>query len=239
MSQKVLTRVVTHIWEYCIAYEIFIFRGNDPNEKVILQANDGPLIVETKYDNFNKSSIQNFDVNITWFLNCLNDTLASDFRVNRNSPSSYTPTRNPNVQEAISNFKEVAAWSMRIDSMLTPILAFLSTTNAYSAPIFSEIPSEEILVEPTKHETRNLEVYAISESRAYSTAQDINSLLRGQLADLKLWVIFREKEVEYSLLSLQAVVLLLHYIGQVGLSFSFFKPRARCTLMESSEWKMV
>lgn len=119
-TEKIVTKVKDYFWDFRVHYQIFAFRGNDPNEKVLLQERKGGCELKTNANVTPQPSTSGkafcisapnlqvpvpIDVNITWLLTKINDNNLVDFQIDRTSKDCHTPRRNPEVDVAFEFFR--------------------------------------------------------------------------------------------------------------------------------------
>eukprot|EP01127_Copromyxa_protea_P017504 TRINITY_DN533_c0_g2_i1.p1 TRINITY_DN533_c0_g2~~TRINITY_DN533_c0_g2_i1.p1 ORF type:complete len:999 (-),score=241.59 TRINITY_DN533_c0_g2_i1:48-3044(-) len=112
-TQKIVEKVEDYYWDFQVRYEIFLFRGNDVNTKVVLKERTGGCVIITHSDltPYPQSTVTpETDVNITWFLSQIQKEKFR-FGINRSSEKCRTPRRNPEIEAAFAFFQQLTVWS--------------------------------------------------------------------------------------------------------------------------------
>jgi hypothetical protein len=85
-TDKVVTTVTEYFWDFECSYELFVFVGNEPDEKVVLQSRSCKYeaMTTSKENPRNTAVIRDpMDVNLTWLLNQLEEGNRLKFQINR------------------------------------------------------------------------------------------------------------------------------------------------------------
>eukprot|EP01125_Pyxidicula_operculata_P007407 TRINITY_DN251_c0_g4_i1.p1 TRINITY_DN251_c0_g4~~TRINITY_DN251_c0_g4_i1.p1 ORF type:complete len:1123 (+),score=394.88 TRINITY_DN251_c0_g4_i1:223-3369(+) len=113
-SSKVVTKVMEYSWKYKIKYEVCIFKGNDPEDKVVLQDHKTSTTLKTlskEPPRPPKAIAITQDVNITYMLKNLDSNLSFKFLIDRLDEKCFTPRRNPDVDQAVRFLKSIYDWA--------------------------------------------------------------------------------------------------------------------------------
>lgn len=107
--------LLEYFWDFQVSYELFMFFGNDPTEKVSLNSRKGNFTLKTtsKDTPHPQVSVQpNKDLNITFFLkNISQDFTTPAFSIDRKNKDCRTPKRNPDSDAATDFFTEMSEWA--------------------------------------------------------------------------------------------------------------------------------
>eukprot|EP01128_Nolandella_sp_AFSM9_P011857 TRINITY_DN876_c0_g1_i1.p1 TRINITY_DN876_c0_g1~~TRINITY_DN876_c0_g1_i1.p1 ORF type:complete len:229 (-),score=50.43 TRINITY_DN876_c0_g1_i1:128-814(-) len=100
-KSKSVTKITEWFWNYHIRYELFAFKGNEPEKSVLFQSHSATveLMTTTEHTPYPKDKVRpSLDVNITWLLQLLDDDHKINFNIDRNNSACHTPRRNPGVR---------------------------------------------------------------------------------------------------------------------------------------------
>jgi len=115
---KTVTTVIDYFWNFEVTYQIFAFKGTDPEEKELLQQRSASYEIKTSSKNTPRptSTVQpSIDHQMTWlFQSLVEGNLA--FSIDRAAKACHTPTRNPEITIAFSYFASFYEWSNRVIS---------------------------------------------------------------------------------------------------------------------------
>eukprot|EP01127_Copromyxa_protea_P012735 TRINITY_DN3339_c0_g1_i2.p1 TRINITY_DN3339_c0_g1~~TRINITY_DN3339_c0_g1_i2.p1 ORF type:complete len:347 (+),score=85.66 TRINITY_DN3339_c0_g1_i2:34-1041(+) len=146
-TEKVVSKVTDYFWNFSVTYEIFAFRGNDPEDKVTLQERRGSCVLKKLNDKTSPQPSQSvqpsIDLNITWLLQTLNKNLLVDFTIDRNSKDTHTPRRNPQVEAAINFMNNFYIWANTVSVYfqnhlfpIDPISKTVASPSLYVTSVF-------------------------------------------------------------------------------------------------------
>jgi hypothetical protein len=128
VTSKVVTEIHEYFWAFECSYQLFVYRGADINDKIVLQERLGryEIVSQVKAAPRNTvTSIPTMDLNITWLLQQVNNNIQTQFSIDRTKKSCHTPRRNDEVESALSWFNNLFNWSSQVfyyfNSNLLPI----------------------------------------------------------------------------------------------------------------------
>eukprot|EP01127_Copromyxa_protea_P002107 TRINITY_DN1199_c0_g1_i3.p1 TRINITY_DN1199_c0_g1~~TRINITY_DN1199_c0_g1_i3.p1 ORF type:complete len:1012 (-),score=233.88 TRINITY_DN1199_c0_g1_i3:40-3075(-) len=118
-TEKVITKFTDYFWKFEVEYELFAFRGNDIDDKILLIKRCGQHELKTSANvspHPKNTVIPSMDVNITWLLNKVGDKCQATFSIDRFDKACHTPRRNPEVEEAITYFSDFYTWAQSVSN---------------------------------------------------------------------------------------------------------------------------
>ncbi|KAJ9471603.1 hypothetical protein DIPPA_28373 [Diplonema papillatum] len=123
MSKKTVTTVTEYFWKFECGYELSAYKGNEPQEKIVIKQRDG---ASTKVKTTTEKSPQvearenpNIDVELTWLLQHVNAANGQvSFSINRSHKKCLTPLRNEDAEKAVSFTQHASLWSRRVAAQL-------------------------------------------------------------------------------------------------------------------------
>eukprot|EP01122_Echinamoeba_exundans_P012393 TRINITY_DN5163_c0_g1_i1.p1 TRINITY_DN5163_c0_g1~~TRINITY_DN5163_c0_g1_i1.p1 ORF type:complete len:964 (-),score=215.79 TRINITY_DN5163_c0_g1_i1:8-2899(-) len=126
-TDKVITKITEYFWKFNVEYELFVFQGNDPSEKITLQSRSAGCELITTVKNSPQPEVYihpSQDVNITWLLNRINPSDGIfTFAINRKAESCRTPRRNSEIESALSVFGLFHDWCNSVESYFRRLFA--------------------------------------------------------------------------------------------------------------------
>lgn len=104
-------KVTDYYWNYTCNYELFAFRGNEPNKRFTFQSRtcNYQILTSSKNNPQAHSSFPAQDVLITWIFQNLKNT-SLNFKIDRTNPECRTPRRNPEIAKALQFFNDFSQW---------------------------------------------------------------------------------------------------------------------------------
>jgi len=117
ISQKVVTKVQDYFWDFNAQFELFAFKGNNPDEKVTLSQRAGHFEILTSVDHTPKPEsvvLPSIDLNITWLLSKIGKSHLFEFEVDRSRKDCHTPRRNSDIYQALSFASEANSWAGQV-----------------------------------------------------------------------------------------------------------------------------
>jgi hypothetical protein len=117
-TDKVVTKITEYFWKFDVDYELFAFKGNDPEEKISLQARKGKYEIITTSKVSPRPEVRVYpsrDYNLTWMLqNIEPDTLTFTFKIDRTDKSCRTPRRNAQIVNSLYHFSLFSTWAQEV-----------------------------------------------------------------------------------------------------------------------------
>ena len=164
-TEKVVREIEEWFWDFSFEYELFAFKGSNPNEKVSLQGRSGGCVIKTTSDHNPRTDIvrPSIDVNISWLFSRMNSKDQMVFKINRGSPICKTPRRNPCIYDALSYFGTFSRWAIRVSSYFKNTLFTAQQEKAFDLgslnskgifvpvlPLFEDIEASGLKLEDDK-----------------------------------------------------------------------------------------
>eukprot|EP00005_Dracoamoeba_jomungandri_P000842 CAMPEP_0174250394 /NCGR_PEP_ID=MMETSP0439-20130205/578_1 /TAXON_ID=0 /ORGANISM="Stereomyxa ramosa, Strain Chinc5" /LENGTH=998 /DNA_ID=CAMNT_0015330449 /DNA_START=39 /DNA_END=3035 /DNA_ORIENTATION=+ len=121
-THKVVTTVTDYYWKFTCEYELFAYRGNDRDDKVVLQGRKGLHTIETKTKSTPRPLVTVRDpitVNITFLLQNLAEDKSGPglcFAIDRDDANCRTPRRNTDCENAMAHFGDFSHWCRQVHS---------------------------------------------------------------------------------------------------------------------------
>ncbi|KAJ9471593.1 hypothetical protein DIPPA_28405 [Diplonema papillatum] len=123
MSKKTVTTVTEYFWKFECGYELSAYKGNKPQEKIVIKQRDG---ASTKVKTTTEKSPQvearenpNIDVELTWLLQHVKAANGQvSFSINRSHKKCLTPLRNEDAEKAVSFTQHASLWSRSVAAQL-------------------------------------------------------------------------------------------------------------------------
>jgi hypothetical protein len=126
-TEKVITKITEYFWKFTVEYELFVFLGNDPSEKITLQSRSAGCELITTVKNSPQPEVYihpSQDMNITWLLNRINPSDGIfNFAINRAAESCRTPRRNSEIETALSVYGLFHDWCDSVKSYFLRLFA--------------------------------------------------------------------------------------------------------------------
>lgn len=114
-TEKVVTKITEYFWKFNSSWELSAYKGNDPEEKIVLQTREGHFEIVTTVKTSPRPEVHkvpNQDLNITWLMNSIDaESLAFRFTIDRKEKSCHTPRQNAPINAALSQFRSISNWS--------------------------------------------------------------------------------------------------------------------------------
>ena len=117
ITDKVVTTITEWFWDFSLEYSLSVFRGNDPEDKIVLQSRVAKMeLMTTTKDTPRRQVVVRdaVDLNLSYLLNTSNNSNQLQFKIDRSSPECRTPRRNPQVQELLDFGLQVATWASKV-----------------------------------------------------------------------------------------------------------------------------
>jgi len=158
ITDKEITKVTEYFWKFDFSWTLLAYQGNEPTEHVVLRQRSGTyeIVTKVKTEPRPKSTVEpNRDVNISWLLTKLTDAFALGFSIDRTSKKCRTPRRNPDVEAALTHFRNFYRWFGQVDAYFKALFSVqsnhgldLNKVNAQGTfipvvPLFEEPESEK------------------------------------------------------------------------------------------------
>ncbi|KAJ9471550.1 hypothetical protein DIPPA_70002 [Diplonema papillatum] len=123
MSKKTVTTVTEYFWKFECGYELSAYKGNEPQEKIVIKQRDGASTkVKTTADKSPQVEAReypNIDVELTWLLQRLNaENGQVSFSIDRSHKKCLTPLRNEASEKAMAFSQNASQWSRRVAAQL-------------------------------------------------------------------------------------------------------------------------
>jgi hypothetical protein len=118
-TEKVVTTVIEYFWKFELRYELVAFQGTAIDEAVRIAGRSGTIEIKTTTDQTPRPKTvvrPPLDVNLTWLLGHLDGEARARFAIDRDHQDCHTPRRNPQIDEAIAAFAELATWCGQVVS---------------------------------------------------------------------------------------------------------------------------
>ena len=117
VKQKVVRKITEWFWKYDVKYELSVYPGNAPEEKVVLRERAGKYEIKTTTEHTPRpkvSVVDPIEVNASWLMQNLKEGLTVQFGIDRAASSCHTPRRNEQVQRAVEYFASFHRWSEQV-----------------------------------------------------------------------------------------------------------------------------
>ncbi|KAJ9436243.1 hypothetical protein DIPPA_26729, partial [Diplonema papillatum] len=123
MSKKTVTTVTEYFWKFECGYELSAYKGNEPQEKIVIKQRDGASTkVKTTTDKSPQVEAReypNIDVELTWLLRQVNAANGQvSFSIDRSHKKCLTPLRNEASEKAMAFSQNASQWSRRVAAQL-------------------------------------------------------------------------------------------------------------------------
>jgi hypothetical protein len=114
-TDKVVTKITEFVWKFDNNWELSAYKGNDPEDKIVLQTGKGHFEIVTSVKTSPKPEVHIVPVQtcaITWLLSQIEaSTLAFKFAINRSVKSCHTPRQNSDIGLALAHFSTFASFA--------------------------------------------------------------------------------------------------------------------------------
>jgi len=120
-----VTKVTEYFWQFDMTYALVAYQGTDSDHGEVLQTRSGSVELKTSSDSTPKpvSVVRpNIDINISWFLNHLDEKGNAKFNIDRTAAKCRTPRRNPDVDGVFTFFHSFHNWNANVQSYFTNTL---------------------------------------------------------------------------------------------------------------------
>lgn len=124
ITDKVVTTITEYFWKFEVQYELFAFQGNNPDEKVLLQARKGCCEIKTSTKSTPRPQVTvvpSADINVSWLLSNVHENLSLKFSIDRSEKTCHTPRRNKQVDAALSYLRTFYSWAMQVHNYFTKL----------------------------------------------------------------------------------------------------------------------
>jgi hypothetical protein len=213
ITSKTTTKITEFFWNYSAEWELLIYPGNSPEEKISLQGRTGKteLVTQTSKNEPPRPAhvtVPAVEVNITWLLQQINAaTLETQFSINRKDEKCRTPRRNPDTTRAWTFFQNFSNfWSAGVGVHFCQSLASTQTAQRVDfrstesdgvfnpvQPLFEERKNNAAEVKETESKSNSLiHLCTASTAEPLLSANDVNLFLLEQQRS------YREKLIEVS-----------------------------------------
>eukprot|EP01128_Nolandella_sp_AFSM9_P006116 TRINITY_DN3077_c0_g1_i1.p1 TRINITY_DN3077_c0_g1~~TRINITY_DN3077_c0_g1_i1.p1 ORF type:complete len:991 (+),score=265.41 TRINITY_DN3077_c0_g1_i1:35-2974(+) len=118
-KSKIVTKITEWFWKFEVSYELFAYKGSDIETMVKLVGRTGSLELKTTSDAtpYPKSVVRpSIDLNLTWFLNQINDSGKMTFQIDRKKKTCHTPRRNAQIEKALTSASEFFQFAEKVRS---------------------------------------------------------------------------------------------------------------------------
>lgn len=156
---SVVSKIVEYYWSFEVEYELFLFPGNNPAEKLVLQRRHAKHEIITtvkKPPQLDSKVFPCLDLNLTWLLDKVEDNSHTiSFSIDRLKENCRTPSRNTEVSQATEFFAKLRSWGAQVDFYFDHLLALWQGHNLDAAafkdisqlfvpiaPLFNSEPTE-------------------------------------------------------------------------------------------------
>eukprot|EP00005_Dracoamoeba_jomungandri_P004063 CAMPEP_0174252518 /NCGR_PEP_ID=MMETSP0439-20130205/1954_1 /TAXON_ID=0 /ORGANISM="Stereomyxa ramosa, Strain Chinc5" /LENGTH=954 /DNA_ID=CAMNT_0015333069 /DNA_START=71 /DNA_END=2935 /DNA_ORIENTATION=+ len=218
-THKIVTTVTDYYWKIDIEYELFAYRGNDIDDKVVFQGRKGQITKITSSKSSPRPAVTVRDpikVNITYLLSNLvlgegeDSKPTLNFSIDREDECCRTPRRNIDTDNALSHFNYFYSWCGSLHSYFTSTLfpvendhnLDLSSINANDmfvpvVPLFED-KSDSLKLKGSEMEGESLAL--VSTSNVLDMCSD--SKVSAPLNDIGLFLTEEEQTIERKLVAI-------------------------------------
>eukprot|EP01122_Echinamoeba_exundans_P013036 TRINITY_DN5621_c0_g6_i1.p1 TRINITY_DN5621_c0_g6~~TRINITY_DN5621_c0_g6_i1.p1 ORF type:complete len:1099 (+),score=366.81 TRINITY_DN5621_c0_g6_i1:411-3707(+) len=120
ITDKKITKITEYFWKVDFEWELFAFRGNKVDDKVVINSRKAQSEMKTTTkDNprWEARSYDPLDINVTWLLQQINpETLQFKFAIDRTK--AKTPRRNAEIESALTLDASFVAWVENVEHYL-------------------------------------------------------------------------------------------------------------------------
>jgi len=197
-TDKVVTKVDEYFWTFTANWELFIYQGADPNDRVLLQSRKSTFEIVTGSDTSPQpsSSVQpSQDVTVTWLFQNLSDQFALNFAIDRLSKSCRTPRRNPQIETALSFFQNYSYWCNGVSSYFRNTLFPIQTNHGLDVGKINAsetfVPVVPLFEESAATRARN----SCEEKALVSVARDGDSDAVLQIGDVNHFLVEQKRSL--------------------------------------------
>ncbi len=121
ITDKVVTTITEWFWRFSVDYSLFIFCGNDPEDKVVLQTRVGKMELMTTTKDAPRPQVvvrDPVDLNLSYLLSHINADGQFAFKINRDAEKCRTPRRNPDTHAMLQFVTRMATFGNGVVSYL-------------------------------------------------------------------------------------------------------------------------
>ncbi|KAJ9471548.1 hypothetical protein DIPPA_28427 [Diplonema papillatum] len=123
VTTKAVVTVTEYFWKFECGYELSAYKGNEPQEKIVIKQRDGASTkVKTTADKSPQVEAReypNIDVELTWLLQRLNaENGQVSFSIDRSHKKCLTPLRNEDSEKAVTFSLNANRWTRRVAGQL-------------------------------------------------------------------------------------------------------------------------
>lgn len=155
-TDKGFHKVTEYFWRFDCSYEIFVYEGNKPNDKVMISTRSGTHEIKTSSSSSprpKKSNPSPIDFNMSWLLQNISDQFVLNFAIDRNAKSCHTPRRNSDIEKARSYFQGFHQWAHSVHNSFNTLFS-AETGHGYDLGKMTDqgifIPVVPLFEEPNK-----------------------------------------------------------------------------------------
>ncbi|KAJ9463396.1 hypothetical protein DIPPA_08815 [Diplonema papillatum] len=115
ITRKTVTTIHESVWRYTCAYELFVFKGSNPSDRIVLGCReDAETVIILRIDTppyEPETEFPALDVDVSWLVSTIDaaDSQVS-FGINRSHSLCHTPRRNEGVAKAVRHANQLSAW---------------------------------------------------------------------------------------------------------------------------------
>lgn len=120
-SSKTITTVTDYLWKHNVVWQLYVYQGNNPKDRVVLQVQKLEHIITTNSDDTPLPATRitsPVEVNITWLMQQLNGEGTLAFKIDRSTKDCKTPRRNRDIDQALDFCLDFYNMSGRVASWL-------------------------------------------------------------------------------------------------------------------------
>eukprot|EP00339_Tiarina_fusa_P009138 CAMPEP_0117016294 /NCGR_PEP_ID=MMETSP0472-20121206/12863_1 /TAXON_ID=693140 ORGANISM="Tiarina fusus, Strain LIS" /NCGR_SAMPLE_ID=MMETSP0472 /ASSEMBLY_ACC=CAM_ASM_000603 /LENGTH=783 /DNA_ID=CAMNT_0004720297 /DNA_START=223 /DNA_END=2574 /DNA_ORIENTATION=+ len=140
-TDKTVTTVIEHFWNFQVSYDLAVFQGNSPKDGIVLQHYSGTFEMKTSSKSSPRpkvSVVDPIDLNISWLLKNLNSAMQFCFFIDRKDTSCRTPRRNQGVTAALFYFNSWSSWASRVKQYFSNRLFPTQTNHGLDLSVIDE-----------------------------------------------------------------------------------------------------
>jgi hypothetical protein len=200
-GKMVVTAVTEHFWRFEVQYQLLAFAGAAADvDCVVLQQRTGNFVIVTQTEAHPRPQVKvhdPLDVNVTWLLHAVDaGTLRTLFDIDREHKECRTPRQNPQVDEALSFFNTLYAWSNLVHDYFTQQLFPLQREHGLSIASISDesvfIPVVPLFVRHNNNQASE----GGSENKALVVFHTASAAIIMAHADLKRFLDEQKRSIE-------------------------------------------
>lgn len=116
-SAKTITTVTEYFWQHKTKWELYVYQGNNPADRVVLKVHTADHLMTTGSNTqpLPEAHVTNpVEVHITWLMQTIDDQGLLCFKIDRLVPTCKTPRRNSDVSKALSFTADLHNWTEQV-----------------------------------------------------------------------------------------------------------------------------